>query len=492
MFAPATATERAAIVATLLELAGASAIGVGLWLIYPPAAWLWAGVAAFGAAYALEVWRTPTVRRRTGSGQAAPEEPTDAWRAPSREGVRYHQGDVREVLPTLDAGSVQCVVTSPPYWGLRDYGVDNQIGLEPTPDAYVQTLVAVFREVRRVLRDDGTVWLNLGDSYANKGVRNIQTVGGFTGERIRKRAAGLSPNDSCQDSRPREIPPGLKPKDLVGIPWRVALALQADGWYLRSDIIWAKGISFCPSYSGSVMPESVTDRPTSGHEHVSLLTKSARYYYDAEAVREAWADGREGDPGKATTGITDRRASGSRRYLNVDSKPQTSGRNLRNVWAINPQPFSDAHFATFPMALVEPCVKAGTSQKGQCAACGAPLVRVVEREKFGKAPSSTKFDSTMQGGPLSHSRQAYRAAGLEGPPQAQTTGWHPSCGCNADTAPQTVLDPFAGSGTVGCVALKLGREFVGIELNPAYCTMARESIMGPLYTCQPAVSEGRV
>ena len=282
------------------------------------------------------------------------------------------QGDVRDVLPTLEAGSVQCVITSPPYWGLRDYGVDNQIGLEPTPEEYVQTMVEVFREVKRVLRDDGTVWLNLGDSYAGSGK-------GQMGDRT---SANINNKQSTnKGSSTGGLPTDyghMKPKDLIGIPWRVAFALQADGWYLRSDIIWAKGVSFCPDYSGSVMPESVTDRPTKSHEYLFLLTKSARYYYDAEAVRE-------------------------------DATGCGESRNLRSVWTINPQPYSEAHFATFPTTLVEPCVKAG-SKKGD-----------------------------------------------------------------------TVLDLFAGSGTVGLVAGKLGREFIGVELNPDYIRLAKDRIAGPLF-----------
>jgi len=201
---------------------------------------------------------------------------------------------------------------------------------------------------------------------------------------------------------------GLKPKDLIGIPWRVAFALQADGWYLRSDIIWAKGVSFCPNYSGSVMPESVTDRPTKSHEYLFLLTKSPRYYYDADAVRENWADDRNGAANGQNWDRPETQTASPRR---PQLAPKTTGRNLRSVWTINPQPYREAHFATFPTALVEPCVKAG-SAKGDL-----------------------------------------------------------------------VLDPFAGSGTVGCVARKLAREFVGIELNPEYCTMARESIEGPLFAC---------
>lgn len=311
-------------------------------------------------------------------------------------------GDVRDVLPTLDAESVQCVVTSPPYWGLRDYGVDGQLGLEATPDEYVSNMVEVFREVKRVLRDDGTLWLNIGDSYFGDSPARGKSSEGFskTWDKSQTRSRGGT-------RRSAKSVGALRPKNLIGIPWRLAFALQSDGWYLRSDIIWAKGLSFCPSYAGSVMPESCTDRPTSAYEHVFLLTKQARYYYDAEAVRENWADDRNGAANGQNWDRPETQTASARR---PQLAPKTTGRNLRNVWAINPQPFSEAHFATFPMALVEPCIKAG-SRKGD-----------------------------------------------------------------------TVLDPFAGSGTVGCVALKLGRTFVGIELNPDYCTMAKASIHGPLFT----------
>ena len=311
------------------------------------------------------------------------------------------QGDVRDVLPTLDAGSVQCVVTSPPFWALRDYGVDGQIGLEPTPDAYVETLVTVFREVWRVLRDDGTCWLNLGDSYAATG----KSGGGKRGE---KWSAIGADHTGPKGGKWRPAPAGLKPKDLCMIPARVALALQADGWYLRSDIIWAKGLSFCPSYAGSVMPESCTDRPTSAYEHMLLLTKQARYYYDSDAVRAQWADDRNGAAGGEQHTRHERLDGKSMRR--PQDAPASSGRNLRNVWVINPQPFSEAHFATFPMALVEPCIKAGSR------------------------------------------------------------------------AGDTILDPFAGSGTTGIVAARHGRAFVGIELNPDYVQMAEAGIHGPLFT----------
>ena len=203
-----------------------------------------------------------------------------------------YQGHVLDVLKQIDDESVQCIVTSPPYWGLRDYGLEPQIwddgwkgslGLEPGFNLYIKHMVQIFREVKRVLRKDGTVWLNLGDSYC-----------GYKGENYMKNpeTSNLQHGSTVPKSHTIGTPQtsGLKPKDLIGIPWAVALALRDDGWYLRSDIIWAKGVSFCPTYSGSVMPESVRDRPTSAYEHVFLLAKSKRYFYDAEAAKEAATD----------------------------------------------------------------------------------------------------------------------------------------------------------------------------------------------------------
>jgi DNA modification methylase len=263
-------------------------------------------------------------------------------------------------LPLRD-GCVNCVVTSPPYWGLRDYHAAAQIGLEPTPAAYVAALVAVFREVWRVLRDDGTVWLNLGDSYAAQGVMSARrdhsgdTFFATHSQGSRMATAGVT----------RTL--GAKPKDLVGIPWRVAFALQADGWYLRSDIIWHKP---------NPMPESCRDRPTKAHEYVFLLAKSARYAYDAGAIREA-----------VQVSTIERS-----RYGQLAGDNET-GRNKRSVWTIPTLPYSGAHFATMPEALVEPCILAGCPVGG------------------------------------------------------------------------LVLDPFLGSGTVGAVAERLGRRWVGCDLT---------------------------
>lgn len=254
-------------------------------------------------------------------------------------------GDCLESMRGMDSESVHCCVTSPPYWGLRDYGHEGQIGLESTPEAYVARMVEVFREVRRVLRDDGTLWLNLGDSYANNGARDSSKVGGFTGDRIRRGVKGT------MDSRPREIPDGLKPKDLVGIPWRVAFALQADGWWLRQDIIWHKP---------NPMPESVRDRCTKAHEYVFLLAKSERYYYDAEAVVEA-ADtaGKIGGFTPNAALAAGKKPSGNMIAEKGASYVRPDTRNRRSVWTVTTKPFKGAHFATFPPDLIEPCILAG-------------------------------------------------------------------------------------------------------------------------------------
>jgi len=257
-----------------------------------------------------------------------------------------HIGDCLEVLRALGSGSVQCCVTSPPYWGLRDYGVKGQLGLEKTPDEYVAKMVGVFREVRRVLRDDGTLWLNLGDSYTSSGRSDRKESPGVGAKQEMKKPgrkllweAGGGHNFSWY------IPAfgtRLKPKDLVGIPWRVAFALQADGWYLRQDIIWHKP---------NPMPESVRDRCTKAHEYIFLMSKSDRYYFDSVAMRED----------AAYAGVT--RGGSKNRYeqneAGFDNRIYDT-RNRRSVWTVSTQPFKGAHFATFPPKLIEPCILAGS------------------------------------------------------------------------------------------------------------------------------------
>jgi DNA modification methylase len=299
-------------------------------------------------------------------------------------------GDAGEQLATLPAGIVQTCATSPPYWGLRNYNEAGQLGLESTPDEYVAKMVEVFREVRRVLRDDGTLWLNLGDSY-----NGSSGSGGDTP----KQSTNVG---SFHDGGIRRAP-GLKPKDLVGIPWRVAFALQADGWYLRSDIIWHKP---------NPMPSSVTDRPTTSHEHVFLLSKSARYYYDADAIREpsnaagpSW-EARKASGETMRHGLAGASACGAGWF-----SAHEGGRNRRSVWTVAPAPYAEAHFACWPPKLVAPMIQAG-SKPGDL-----------------------------------------------------------------------VLDPFMGSGTTAQVAQDLGRDWIGVELNPDYIKLqdkrtAQLSLMG--------------
>ena len=249
-------------------------------------------------------------------------------------------GDCRDVLATLPERGVQMVCTSPPYFGLRDYQVAGQIGLEQTPDAYVAELVAVFRSVRRVLADDGVVFLNLGDSYATH--RNDHDCLGSGAKAKRNNLIGT------KAKKGNFIPPGLKCKDLIGIPWRVAFALQADGWYLRSDIIWHKP---------NPMPESVRDRPTKAHEYVFLLSKQERYFYDADAIKE---DGVIPAGTKAAKGSAERQAQKGVNARPPEYKIYDGFRNARSVWTITPKPFRGAHFATFPPALAERCIRAGS------------------------------------------------------------------------------------------------------------------------------------
>jgi len=298
-----------------------------------------------------------------------------------------HVGDCLETLKGLPDSSIHTCITSPPYWGLRDYGVDGQIGLEESFEKYVEKMVEVFREVKRVLRDDGTVWLNLGDSYAGSG---------GPGSQYNK----LSKGEFKKYKNPNRNIDKLKAKDLVGIPWMVAFALRADGWYLRQDIIWNKP---------NPMPEPVRDRCTKAHDYIFLLSKSPQYFYDADAIREktgsemSWKEyNKKTAPGKTwkSGGIT--KYAGANKKDGGQSHP--AGRNKRSVWTITTKPFKGAHFATFPLDLIEPCVLAGCPVNG------------------------------------------------------------------------TVLDPFGGSGTTACAALKHGRSAILCELNPDYAELAENRI----------------
>ena len=265
---------------------------------------------------------------------------------------KIYFGDWVEVLRTFPDELVNCVVTSPPYWGLRDYGMEGQLGLEKTPEEYVQKVVEGFREVRRVLKKDGTVWLNLGDSYASNwgsGAKRKSSWWSTASGKLEGEGWGtvetVIPPNSCKKW-------GLKPKDLVGIPWRVAFALQADGWWLRQDIIWAKP---------NPMPESITDRCTKSHEYIFLLSKSAKYYYDAESIAE-----------KTITNDNSERDRDNTRLNNTPGRTRMGGlktndyefRNKRSVWTVSTKPFADAHFAVFPPELIKPCILAGCPKNG--------------------------------------------------------------------------------------------------------------------------------
>jgi DNA modification methylase len=322
-------------------------------------------------------------------------------------------GDAIDKLREIPEDSMDCCVTSPPYWGLRDYGVEGQIGLEETPAEFLDRLVEVFREVRRVLRPDGTAWVNMGDCYAGGGRGGDTGKSGLQGstesQDKSKAKYGAGPRVGHGSSfrrdrmprqdKPHKLVPTLKAKDLVGMPWRLAFALQADGWYLRSDIIWHKP---------NPMPESILDRPTKSHEYVFLLARSERYYYDADAIREAYspatferqAYGWESTGNRLQTHqpVVKDRDDGEYSKLNA------GGRNRRTVWTIPTAPFAEAHFATFPEALIQPCILAGSRPGG------------------------------------------------------------------------AVLDHFMGAGTTALVSLKAGRKFMGVELNPEYAAIARRRI----------------
>jgi len=262
--------------------------------------------------------------------------------------VQLYHADARQ-LPIPDE-SIDCVVTSPPYWGLRDYGLDNGIGLEATPEDFCANMVEVFREVWRVLKPTGTVWMNLGDSYATNGQTGGQNNNTPSDG---KHIEGFRSARYSNQHTPKTAISGIKPKDLLGMPWRVAFALQADGWYLRSDIIWSKP---------NPMPESVSDRPTKAHEYIFLLTKNPRYYYDADAIRENAQNWGIRD---RTNGKDHNEGTGLQPHSGLtDSNNAESGRNKRTVWEIATQPYPEAHFATYPEKLVEPCILAGCPLNG--------------------------------------------------------------------------------------------------------------------------------
>jgi DNA modification methylase len=364
-------------------------------------------------------------------------------------------GDALSVLKDMPDGVFQCCATSPPYWGLRDYGVEGQLGLEKTPEEYVARMVEIFREVRRVLRDDGVLWLNLGDSYAGS-----SGSGGATPKQATN--AGSFHNGGVR------IAPGLKPKDLVGIPWMVAFALRADGWYLRSDVIWHKP---------NPMPESTRGRPTKSHEYCFLLAKSKDYFFDDEAIAEDAVGKNKHDltgPGYAAPGQSPN--TGSRGADDGQQPVEGAKRHVRSVWTISTVGYKEAHFAVMSPELARRMVASGSSERGACASCGAPWQRILKRTKAVIELSERAHEKREAGlATTCHST-------MTSPPKMETLGWEPSCECRTsegeppDTMPCLVLDPFNGAGTTGLVAAQGGRDYVGIELNPEYAEIARRRI----------------
>ena len=388
----------------------------------------------------------------------------------------YYGLDVIEALKLLPDASVHTVATSPPYWGLRDYGTgDAQIGLEETPDEYVGRVVEVFRHLKRVLRSDGTVWLNLGDSYATTGpgLNNPRDERGTSPSFGKMGKAGWEARERPKTSN---VSGSLKLKDLVGIPWRVAFALQDDGWYLRSDIIWAKSVC---------MPESVRDRPTRAHEYVFLLAhpdSGGRYFYDVDAIREpALFAHRSKDVPGTRSGQSASKVRGSR-----DSSGgvgyHEGGRNKRSWWNINPKPYTGAHFATWPPDLVRPMILAGTSEKGCCPTCGAQWTRVTENTPNPSMPfkddSNRGWSGRNGGAPDPQtSRSLHRQEGGVYN-NTRMLGWEPGCDClDHEPVRSVVLDPFSGSATTGMVAIQEGRHYVGIDLNADYLELAQARVL---------------
>jgi len=434
-------------------------------------------------------------------------------------------GDALTLLSQIPSDSVNCVVTSPPYYGLRNYAVAGQIGLEETPEAYVAKLVEVFREVRRVLTNDGTLWLNLGDSYAGSwGNYGGQNRGHGTQRSITKGSSATVNPEAYGIGIPANARvPGCKSKDLIGIPWMTAFALRADGWYLRSDIIWAKP---------NPMPESVTDRPTKAHEYVLLLSKNARYFYDAEAVKEPFTQqpkdkrkpGMQG--GKFSKVYREAQLEAQNGSRNVERTCGT-GRNKRSVWNIATKPYKGAHFAVFPEALVEPCILAGSRVAGKRCDCdqlittplasgpaedptletGRAGMNRVRRDGEGTRPITRReqrsYAEQMKASPHRNIIEDTCGPAFAHYIRTDKSGARPlppvileellRCGWLADPGPCTcpeqpadlILDPFCGAGTTGVVALRLGRRFLGLELKPEYVELARDRIMGSAAIQEP-------
>ncbi len=364
------------------------------------------------------------------------------------------QGHVMETLLRVPAQSVHCCVTSPPYYMVRDYqtppvewpdGWVGQLGLEPTPDQYVSHLVDVFREVREVLRDDGTLWLNLGDSYAPNW-SSVRDSGG----------GGFKGNDRSRWTRIA----GVAPKNLLGIPWRVAFALQADGWYLRDAIVWHKP---------NPMPSSVTDRCTSSYEMFFMLTKKPRYFFDARAIAEPIATASADRYKYSFGGAKNEKTKASDNATYVVGDRETDGtRNKRNVWTLSTESSKIKHYAMMPTKLIEPAIKAGTSEHGACSSCGAPYARELSKTRRATRPGTDTKIEGMDDAVVGNRDPRRHVT------ETRTVGWSRPCKCvGSGLTPCVVLDPFAGAGTVGLVARRLGRSFIGCELKDEYVDIAK-------------------
>lgn len=440
--------------------------------------------------------------------------------------VDLYLGDALECLKRLPDNYVDLISTSPPYYGLREYGtekwiggkkkckhsgddiclscgakkIDKQIGIEKTPDEYVQKMVEVFREARRVLKDTGVMFLNIGDSYAGSGGAGGDYNKGGRKEGQPKYKSAFKPDKK------------IKHKDIIGIPWMVAFALRDDGWYFRSPIIWAKGVSgqddlwdkvyrSCldngieedmaikiandvDPYVGSCMPESVTDRPSTSHEYIFLMTKSKKYFYDIDSRRESPVSNIKAKPwkersytGAGVPGERNKSESNKRGRCNEPCGNNPVGRNMRTVWAIGTASFRGAHFAVMPTGLSDRFVDLGSSEKGCCASCGAPYIRF--KTKTGK------IDVEKYNGKNQKDYKKYKAQEpsdtkrriLDGKSVIYKYDWKKTCECNDNKiTPAIVLDPFCGAGTSGVSAVSKGRSFIGIELNRESAQIARDRI----------------
>lgn len=403
-------------------------------------------------------------------------EPMQYMTQGTQHSTRIIHGDALTILRGMPDNSVDCVCTSPPYWQLRDYGVAGQIGLETSPAAWVRVMVDVFREVRRVLAPWGTCWINVGDKYMSDGGSGHQGNGNSCRAHRRHTQTNLA------TAAPAAL--GLKPKDLCLLPARLAIALQDDGWYVRQRCIWAKA---------SPMPESTKDRPTTDYEDVLMLTKGESYYFDAFAVMTA-TTGKAHSRGNGRT-LRGGRVDGG---IRDEQREAIATRNLRAVWPLTGARFADekclacgtyydarekrglertegwklicrcgrsdawlAHFATFPPALPDLCIRASTSERGNCAWCGVPIERIVERPRVGDTRSARAAKGTHDN-PF---------------PAPKHLGWRECCpAAHGETRPAVVLDPFAGAATTLMVADRLGRDSIGIELRADYIAMAEERL----------------